>query len=289
MLVELLCPKCKGALEMDDEMKIGTCPFCGTKTILTESFSNNVEIKLQDNNLQGSDQLTKYSYRVLLQGNKSAALDSVNEALRLDPDNTEAWILYSVITKTPLKPEIMNDLDMKKGIKMAIDLLSFDKTLSEQIYPIYPELKINSNTSSENHIIWSDISGGTFLNIKFEHKCNKRKNSVVHYYNWEKDGLDLELGHNTLSLKSGIHVFVNTITNNLLVIVIPDITSGSPLYFSTKGDYLYKAKGKYGFTKWTSDNDTIIVNSFLVKESSNERIDVDCEGMGPYINSLIKK
>ena len=44
MLMELLCPKCSGQLDIDDDMKAGTCPICGTRSVITESIPHKLDI-----------------------------------------------------------------------------------------------------------------------------------------------------------------------------------------------------------------------------------------------------
>ena len=71
-------------------------------------------------NAKRSQTLPQYSYCMLVQGERGAALDSADEALRLDPDNTEACILYSVLAGKPLKEEILGKLDLDRGVKTTV-------------------------------------------------------------------------------------------------------------------------------------------------------------------------
>ena len=273
---------------MDDDLKVGTCSYCGTKTLITESIPNKIDIQLPEINHQRSEQLTEYSYRMLIQGQKKTAIDSIDEALRLDPDNTAAWVLYSVLTKNPLKPEVMKKLDLEKGLPMATDLLSFDRTLSTMIYPIYPQLNKKMNQTKDEIIKWTEITEGTGLEISFEHRCKKRKDSIVHYHDWIKDDVTLEQGLNTLNLESGIHVFINTITKKYLIIAIPCITYGVPQYFcSPYSSPILESKGNFDFRKWASDLDYMIVNSFIVDKETRKKIIVDCKDMQSNIESLL--
>ena len=288
MLIELLCPKCKGPLDMDDDMKVGVCPFCGTKALLTESIPNKLNIQLPEINSQRSKQLAQYSYRMLVQGNKGVAFDSADEALRLDPDNVDAWLLYSVLTKKPLKSEIVEKLELINGLHMAKDLLGLDVAYSVQIYQLFPELSPKNNVPVDINRQWSVINGGSFFELIIEYSCNKRKDHLVHYYNWHKDDLSLVQGMNDLKLESGIHVFVNIKTKKYLIIAVPEIEKGTPLYYSSSSDSLFKSKGAHKFSKWSSDSDTIIVNAFVINESTGEKLEIDCNGMQPYVNPLLQ-
>ena len=288
MLMELLCPKCRGQLEMDEDLKTGTCPYCGTKVVLTESIPQKLDVQLPEVDSPRSLQLTQYSYRMFIQGDKKAALDSVDEALRLDSDNTEAWVLYSVLTKKQLKPEIKSSLDLEKGEKMAKDILAFDGSTSQLIFSMYPELEPQPDVPLGGIIKWDEIQRDSYLDISIEYKCSKRKDFLVHYYNWSADSLTLEQGKNTLKLESGIHVFVNTKTKNYLIIAIPQISKGIPLYFSsTAGSSICSKKGANRFTRWYSDQDTTIVNAYIIDESTGEKAEVDCNGMWQKVSQLL--
>ena len=288
MLIELLCPKCKGPLELDKDLKIGTCPFCGTKSLVTESIPNKIDIQLPEIYSKRSDKLVDYSYNMLIQGENGPALESINEALRLNPDNVRAWILYTVLTKNPLKKELMSKLDLKEGLELATDLSKFDRQFNKLLIPIYPELDPNKPKNTERTVHWSEITPDTTMTIELEYNCKKRKDSVVHFYNMNRDDLTLSIGPNTLELASGVHLFYNTITKTILVIVIPNISSGTPYYFSTSsGSKVFTCQGQNLFKRWDSYYDCTIVNVFVQDDDNNSRIIVDCSGLQERIEEIV--
>ncbi|MBO6084355.1 MAG: hypothetical protein J6O90_04685, partial [Candidatus Methanomethylophilaceae archaeon] len=63
---------------------------------------------------------------------------------------------------------------------------------------------------------------------------------------------------------------------------------GIPLYFSSVvGSSLFGSKGVHRFSRWSSDLDTTIMNVFITDESTDERIEVDCDGMQDKVRPLL--
>ena len=284
MLIELLCPKCRAPLEVDNEIKMGTCPYCGTKSLISDTIPKKVEVELPDLDKRRSEQLTEYSLRMFIQGEKGASIKAIDDALKLDADNTKAWVLYSALTGKPLASNIRSKLDDVIGKEYAREIKTSAPELSKSVYAIYPEL---SPDVKKADLRWDDIQSGEFLTIKFRHECNSRKNDVVHYYNWTQDEMTLERGDNSLQLESGIHVFVNRIAKRYLAIAVPEIYVGSPLYMTSLGKGFFTEPGLFQFRTWKSDSDNLLVNSFIIDEKTKEKISVDCQDMRERVESLL--
>ena len=273
---------------MDKDLKIGTCPFCGTRSLITESIPNKIDVQLPEIYSKRADKLVDYSYNMLIQGEKEPALESVNEALRLNPDNVRAWILYTVLTKNPLKKELVSKMDLGEGLELATDLSKFDKQFNKILIPLYPELNPDVPKIDEKTVHWSEITPDSKMTITLEYNCKKRKNSVVHYYDWHQDDLVLSLGPNSLELASGVHLFYNKLTKMILVIVIPNISSGTPYYYSsTWGGNLFTHKGQNKFRRWDSYFDSTIVNVFVQEDNNNSKVIVDCTGLQEKVNGIV--
>ncbi len=285
MLIELLCPKCGAPLDIDDAMKVGICPYCGTKAMISESIPKKIEVDLPNFNVHKSEQLTEYSFRMFLQGEYNAATRAVDDALKEDPDNTEAWLMYSVLVGKELSLKVISKLDMERGRGFAEDLMKASPIKAKILSPLYPPE--DSKTGASVPILsWEKIEGRSSIGLSFTHGCSPRKDDVVHYYNWHEDGLRLIRGRNDLELVSGIHLFFNRKTRKYLLITIPDDAVGFPMYLSSGRADFYDRPGEFKFVNWSSDADTLVVNTFT-KEPSSVQKTVDCSGLREKVEAFI--
>ena len=89
MFVELKCPACGGACEIDESRELAFCQYCGTKMIndkASVSVSGTVSI---DTKMQIKNLLERAS-RFENEGDNGRAVEYYNRVLDMDPENGEA-------------------------------------------------------------------------------------------------------------------------------------------------------------------------------------------------------
>ena len=287
MLIELLCPKCSAPLELSDDMKVGTCPYCGCKAMVSESVPRKIEVDLPNLNIRNSEQLTEYALRMFMQGEKSAAAKAIDDALKQDPENTKAWILYSVMNRSLLNTGIREKLDLKKGRDFAKEILKIAPCSTTYIYPLYPDFRPAPDSDIVPELNWTDIQGGSTAEFKLFYSCKARKDDVIHYLNGSKSDLKLAPGDNCLLLSSGVHVFVNRITKKFLVLVVPDTDCGAPMYLSSARSDCFTAPGAFELKNWYSDLDSLVVHTYQATDDTKRKTIINCDGLADEVERLV--
>ena len=70
--------------------------------------------------------------------------------------------------------------------------------------------------------------------------------------------------------------------------VIPNISSGTPYYYSsTNGSKLFTRLGQNKFKRWDSYFDSTIVNVFVQEDNDDSKIVVDCSGLQEKVESIV--
>ena len=86
-LVKLICKQCGGQMDIDDSKEIGTCMFCGTKHIIFRE-SDTTQYK-------NAGELVRDGRSFLGLGHADKAHDAFKRAIRMDPENADAWRGYA--------------------------------------------------------------------------------------------------------------------------------------------------------------------------------------------------
>ena len=85
-LVNVKCPNCGAAIQLDSSREEGFCSYCGSKVLVQEAI-NKVKID-KSGDIQNFLNLSKASIEA---NNGQEAYDYANKALEVDAQNAEAW------------------------------------------------------------------------------------------------------------------------------------------------------------------------------------------------------
>lgn len=82
-LIDLTCPYCSGAIELDQEKEFGFCRYCGHKIYIARDES--------DKSKDGIKNLEKLLVSAVESNDESSILKYCERILELDSDNSDAW------------------------------------------------------------------------------------------------------------------------------------------------------------------------------------------------------
>ena len=85
-IVDLKCPNCGAAIQLDADNEFGFCSFCGTKIMVQEEIS-----KVRIDKTSETQNFLSLSQTAIDSGNGQEAYDYANKVLEIDPKNSMAW------------------------------------------------------------------------------------------------------------------------------------------------------------------------------------------------------
>ena len=128
MLTALVCPECRGNIQLDDEKEFGFCLYCGCKVVLTDNLKTKVVIT-HDTELEATRKLlSKY----LKQKDWNGVLECCRTIVKYDITDWRAWLVVASHPQTPSMWHI--------GLENAIehcdkpDLTEYLKNLKEKCF-----------------------------------------------------------------------------------------------------------------------------------------------------------
>lgn len=156
MLVPVKCPTCNHQIQLDDSQDFGFCMYCGTK--LLKGFNGPVA---DSNNKESLPDVLDHARCELELAHDESALLLLDEALRLNPDCSDAQLMKAFIMNANEKPQTLGptygiftakDFDNHPkclfvagsgagGVKLTIPDVGFETTLVSGIPIRLPVLK----------------------------------------------------------------------------------------------------------------------------------------------------
>ena len=130
-LVNVKCPNCGAAIQLDSSREEGFCSYCGSKVLVQEAI-NKVKID-KSGDIQNFLNLSKASIEA---NNGKEAYDYANKALEVDAQNAEAWYLKM---RAVGLTGILKDLKCNEVLTAGRKAIEFDNSseMKEKVYSFY--------------------------------------------------------------------------------------------------------------------------------------------------------
>lgn len=130
-LVNVKCPNCGAAIQLDSSREEGFCSYCGSKVLVQEAI-NKVKID-KSGDIQNFLNLSKASIEA---NNGQEAYDYANKALEVDAQNAEAWYLKM---RAVGLIGILKDLKCDEVLTAGRKAIEFDNSfeMKEKVYSFY--------------------------------------------------------------------------------------------------------------------------------------------------------
>lgn len=130
-LVNVKCPNCGAAIQLDSSREEGFCSYCGSKVLVQEAI-NKVKID-KSGDIQNFLNLSKASIEA---NNGQEAYDYANKALEVDAQNAEAWYLKM---RAVGLTSILKDLKCDEVLTAGRKAIEFDNSseMKEKVYSFY--------------------------------------------------------------------------------------------------------------------------------------------------------
>ena len=129
-LVDVNCPNCGAAIQLDQNREEGFCSYCGSKVIVQEAIK---KVKIGNSgNLFNYLQLAESAYN---SNNEDECLTYANKALEIDPQNSCAWIwkMKAVDCMGTINNHLRLDEYRESGLK-AIESANGDEAVIDDVY-----------------------------------------------------------------------------------------------------------------------------------------------------------
>lgn len=120
----LSCPNCGATVDVDDTNPFTICKSCGKKSFFNELVPKRIEVTINNANMPTVDKLVLTALNLWLIDD-ATAINYVNQAMPLAPEDLRVWILKSVIEKTDVSNIIGNArMDPDKDLEFCLKVIN---------------------------------------------------------------------------------------------------------------------------------------------------------------------
>ena len=166
MPVDLSCPFCGSIVDPDEITLKARCPACGRACVFEELRPKRVEVIVNDPNAPTADKLITAALGLWITDDEDRAMDLVNQAIPLAPEDVRVWILKSLIEDVDVSEAIGDArMDPSRDLDFCIKVINKDPSAIDLMVGRMDHPLIDAIADFEDAAEYFDESGDLVVTI----------------------------------------------------------------------------------------------------------------------------
>ena len=165
MAFVLSCPNCGATVDVSDNEPIAVCASCGKRSFFNELVPKRLEVTIKDPSAPNVDKLVQTALNLWLIDD-GTAINYVNQAMPMAPEDLRIWILKSLIEKSDVSNVIGNArMDPNRDLDFCLKVINKEPSVMKMVRGRMDHPLIQAVADVESAMQYLDKGGNVFATI----------------------------------------------------------------------------------------------------------------------------